>query len=135
MTSDRLASDLAFIGHMCFDEVLRFGRLPTVAPGSAVLCGALAAARVGTSVAVVTRMATVDEEIVRPMRLAGIPVHVIPADVTTVMKVVHVSPDVDDRRMYQLSNAGVRHPGAAGPPGPPGRASRTRSSTWTWSRP
>jgi sugar/nucleoside kinase (ribokinase family) len=106
MTPDRLASDLAFIGHMCFDEVLRFGRLPTVAPGSAVLCGALAAARVGTSVAVVTRMATVDEEIVRPMRLAGIPVHVIPADVTTVMKVVHASPDVDDRRMYQLSNAG-----------------------------
>jgi sugar/nucleoside kinase (ribokinase family) len=106
MTPDRLACDLAFIGHMCFDEVLRFGRLPTVAPGSAVLCGALAAARAGANVAVVTRMATVDEEIVRPMRLAGILVHLIPADVTTVMRVVQVSADVDDRRMYQLSNAG-----------------------------
>ena len=107
MTSDRLTADLAFIGHMCLDEVIPFGGSPRVAPGSAVLCGALAAARIGTKVAVVTRMASTDEAILEPMRQAGIAVHVVPADVTTYMKVVHPSADVDDRQMFQLANAGL----------------------------
>jgi len=106
MTSDRLTADLAFIGHMCLDEVIPFGGSPRVASGSAVLCGALAAARIGTKVAVITRMAPKDEEILEPMRQAGIAVHVIPADVTTYMRVVHPSADVDDRQMFQLANAG-----------------------------
>ena len=91
---------------MCLDEVIPFGGSPRVAPGSAVLCGALAAARIGAKVAVVTRMAPKDEEILEPMRQAGIAVHVIPADVTTYMRVVHPSADVDDRQMFQLANAG-----------------------------
>jgi sugar/nucleoside kinase (ribokinase family) len=107
MTSDRLTADLAFIGHMCLDEVISFGSAPRVAPGSAVLCGALAAARVGTEVAVVTRMAPKDEEILEPMKRSGIAVHVVPTDVTTYMKVVHSSSDVDDREMFQLANAGM----------------------------
>ena len=53
--------DIAFIGHMCFDEVIPYQGAPRVAPGSAVLCGALAAARVGKKVAVVTRMAPKDQ--------------------------------------------------------------------------
>ncbi|MGA3056931.1 MAG: PfkB family carbohydrate kinase [Candidatus Limnocylindrales bacterium] len=106
MTSQRLTADLAFLGHMCFDEVIPFGGSPRVAPGSAVLCGALAAARIGTSVAVVTRMAPQDEEILTPMRQSGIAVHVIPADVTTYMRVVHTSADVDERQIDQLANAG-----------------------------
>jgi sugar/nucleoside kinase (ribokinase family) len=92
---------------MCFDEIVPFGGSPRVAPGSAVLCGALAAARIGTKVAVVTRMAPKDEEILAPMRQSGIAVHVVPADVTTYMKVVHPSSDVDDREMFQLANAGL----------------------------
>ena len=107
MTSDRLTADLAFIGHMCLDEVIPFGGSPRVASGSAVLCGALAAARIGAKVAVVTRMAPKDEAILEPMRQAGIAVHVIPADVTTYMRVVHPSADVDDRQMFQLANAGL----------------------------
>lgn len=107
MTSERIACDLAFVGHMCFDEIVPFGGSPRVAPGSAVLCGALAAARIGTKVAVVTRMAPKDEEILAPMRQSGIAVHVVPADVTTYMKVVHPSSDVDDREMFQLANAGL----------------------------
>jgi sugar/nucleoside kinase (ribokinase family) len=107
MTSDRLTADVAFIGHMCLDEVIPFGGSPRVAPGSAVLCGALAAARIGTKVAVVTRMASKDEEILEPMRRSGIIVQVVPTDVTTYMKVVHPSADVDDREMFQLANAGL----------------------------
>jgi sugar/nucleoside kinase (ribokinase family) len=100
-------ADLAFIGHMCLDEVIPFEGSPRVAPGSAVLCGALAAARIGTSVAVVTRMAPRDEAILEPMRQNGIAVHVIPSDATTFMRVVHPSADVDDRQMFQLASAGL----------------------------
>ena len=106
MRSLRTACDLAFLGHMCLDEVVPFDGEPHVAPGSAVLCGALAAARVGKRVAVVTRMAQKNEEILEPMRRAGVAVHLVPALSTTYMKVVHPSADVDDREMIQLASAG-----------------------------
>jgi sugar/nucleoside kinase (ribokinase family) len=110
MTIDGLAADLAFIGHVCLDEVIPFGGSPRVAPGSAVLCGALAAARIGTKVAVVTRMAPKDGSILEPMRQSGIAVHMVPAESTTYMKVVHPSADVDDREMIQLASAGMFSP-------------------------
>jgi sugar/nucleoside kinase (ribokinase family) len=98
--------DIAFIGHVCFDEVIPYHDTPRTAPGSAVMCGALAAGRVGKKVVVVTRMAPKDINILAPMRQNGIELYVIPAAVTTYMKVVHPSTDVDDRQMVQLANAG-----------------------------
>ena len=98
--------DIAFIGHICFDEVIPYRDTPRTAPGSAVMCGALAAARVGKKVAVVTRMASKDQNILEPMRQNGIELYVIPAAETTYMKVVHTSSDVDERQIYQLANAG-----------------------------
>jgi sugar/nucleoside kinase (ribokinase family) len=98
--------DIAFIGHVCFDEVIPYQGAPRVGPGSAVLCGALAAARVGKKVAVVTKMASQDETILEPMRQIGVDVRVLPAAQTTYMKVVHPTADVDERQIYQLANAG-----------------------------
>jgi sugar/nucleoside kinase (ribokinase family) len=98
--------DIAFIGHVCFDEVIPYQGLPRVAPGSAVLCGALAAARVGKQVVVVTRMAPKDQAILEPMLQNGIAVHATPSADTTYMKVVHTTADVDERQIYQLANAG-----------------------------
>ena len=98
--------DIAFIGHMCFDEVIPYQGMPRVAPGSAVLCGALAAARVGKSVTVVTQMAPRDQNILEPLRQNGVALHVIPSAETTYMKVVHPSADVDERQIFQLANAG-----------------------------
>ena len=106
MAPELLAADLVFVGHMCLDEIVPFEGSPRVAPGSAVLCGALAAARIGTSVAVVTRMAPADEEMISPLRQSGVAVHVIPSETTTYMRVVHPSSNVDERDMYQLKNAG-----------------------------
>lgn len=106
VTAEALSADLAFVGHVCYDEVVPYGEPPRVAPGSAVLCGALAAARVGKSVVAVTTMSSRDEEIVAPMRRAGVTVHVIPATATTYMRVVHPSSNVDEREMYQLESAG-----------------------------
>jgi sugar/nucleoside kinase (ribokinase family) len=98
--------DIAFIGHMCFDEVIPFQGSPRIAAGSAVLCGALAAARVGKKVAVVTRMAPQDDDILESLEQNGVDVHAIPAAETTYMKVVHPSADVDERQIFQIKNAG-----------------------------
>jgi sugar/nucleoside kinase (ribokinase family) len=99
--------DIAFIGHMCFDEVIPFQGETRIAPGSAVLCGAMAAARVGKKVVVITQMSPKDDHILDPMRQNGIEVYAIPTAETTYMKVVHTTPDVDERQIYQLVNAGL----------------------------
>ena len=70
------------------------------------MCGALAAARVGKKVLVVTRMAPQDDDMLESLRQNGVAVHVIPTVETTYMKVVHSSADVDERQIYQLANAG-----------------------------
>jgi sugar/nucleoside kinase (ribokinase family) len=99
--------NIVFIGHMCFDEVIPYQGTPRVAPGSAVLCGALTARRVGKEVAVVTRMAPKDVHILEPLQKEGVAVWVIPSSETTYMKVIHPSADVDDRQMVQLASAGM----------------------------
>jgi sugar/nucleoside kinase (ribokinase family) len=98
--------DIVFIGHMCFDEVVPFQGMSRVAPGSAVLCGAQAAARVGKRVGVVTRIGPRDQNILEPLRQNGVAVQVIPSAETTYMKVVHPSANVDERQIFQLKNAG-----------------------------
>lgn len=98
--------DITFAGHMCFDEIHPFGGEPRVAPGSAVLCGAMAAARIGKKVAVVVKMARSDDAILEPMRRVGITTFIIPAPATSFMQVLHPSADVDNRRMILKSNAG-----------------------------
>lgn len=98
--------DITFIGHMCYDEIVPFEGETHVAPGSAVLCGAMAAARVSDNIAVITKMSSKDGLILDPMKQAGIDVTMIPADETTYMRVEHPSANVDERIMYQKKNAG-----------------------------
>lgn len=98
--------DITFIGHICFDEIVPYQGETIIAPGSAVLCGAMAAARVGKKVAVITKMAKEDEHILKPMTQVGIATFLIPSNETTYMKVIHPSCNVDDREMIQMKNAG-----------------------------
>jgi sugar/nucleoside kinase (ribokinase family) len=98
--------DIAFIGHVCFDDVTPYRGVPRVAPGSAVLCGALAAARIGKNVAVITRMAPRDRIVLESLRQNGVAVHVIPSADTTYVKEVHPTADVDERRISHLASAG-----------------------------
>ena len=106
MSADSGPFDIAFIGHLCVDEVIPFRGEPRVAPGSAVLCGALAAARAGRRVAVITRMAPRDQFLLEPLRRNGVAVRVIPASETTYVVTVHPSPDVDERTIRHTANAG-----------------------------
>lgn len=99
--------DITFIGHMCYDEVIPFGGEPIVAPGSAVLCGAMVAARVGKKVAAVVKMSPLEERINDPMKELGVDIFLIPADVTTYSRVVHESENVDERRITLVRTAGL----------------------------
>jgi len=98
--------DIVFIGHMAIDEVHHFDGTVTVKPGSAVLCGALAAARVGSKVAVVTKVSSQDESILTGLFDAGVEVFMIPASETTYIQVIHPSDNVDVRELNQIHNAG-----------------------------
>jgi sugar/nucleoside kinase (ribokinase family) len=92
---------------MCYDEITPYQGETRVAPGSAVLCGALAAVRTGKRVAVVAKMAQADEAILQPMRDAGIDVYLIPAAETTWSVVIHPVPDVDVRKLILTKSAGL----------------------------
>lgn len=98
--------DITFIGHMCYDEIVPFKGEAGMSPGSAVLCGAMAAGRIVPSVAVITKMAPGDRPILKPMEDLGIDTYLIPAKETTYMRVEHPGEDVDIRKMYQFKNAG-----------------------------
>ena len=98
--------DIAFIGHMCWDEILPFKGETSISAGSAVLCGAMAAARIGMRTLVVTKMSVDDDGMLSSMRAAGIDVLVIPAAETTYMQVIHPSESPDDRILVQKRNAG-----------------------------
>lgn len=99
--------DITFIGHMVYDEIIPFGGVARVAPGSAVLCGAMVAARVGKKVAVVTKMAEKDEAILQPMKDLGIDTFLIPSEETSYNRVLHESENVDERTMTLIKSAGL----------------------------
>ncbi len=99
--------DITFIGHMCYDEIIPFGGQPRVAPGSAVLCGAMVAARIGKKVAAVVKMAKKDEAILQPMKDVGVDTYLIPSEETSYNRVLHESANVDERRMTLIKSAGL----------------------------
>jgi sugar/nucleoside kinase (ribokinase family) len=99
--------DITFIGHMCYDEIIPFGGEARIAPGSAVLCGAMVAPRVGKKVAAVVKMATKDEQILQPMKDAGVDTFLIPSEETTFSRVFHYSDNVDERTLTLVKSAGL----------------------------
>jgi sugar/nucleoside kinase (ribokinase family) len=99
--------DVTFIGHMCYDEIIPFGGKARIAPGSAVLCGAMVAARIGKKVAAVVKMAKKDESILQPMKDIGIDTYLIPSEETSYNRVLHESENVDERTMTLIKSAGL----------------------------
>ena len=98
--------DITFIGHMCYDEIATFQGNTTISPGSAVLCGAMAAGRVSKNVAVITKMSPEDRKILKPMEELSIDLYLLPCHETTYMRVEHPNENVDEREMYQKKNGG-----------------------------
>ena len=98
--------DITFVGHVCYDELTPFGGTTVVRPGSAVLCGAAVAARIGMRTACVTRMNPRNEDVLRSLRDLGVQVFLTPTDVTTISQVVHRSENVDERDISVKQDAG-----------------------------
>ena len=98
---------ITFIGHMCYDEVTPFGGRPIIAPGSAVLCGAMVTARIGIKTAAVVKMSLDEQHINQPMKDLGVDVFVIPADCTTYSRVLHKSENVDERDITLVRTSGL----------------------------
>lgn len=98
--------DITFVGHMCYDEVTYYNKPGYTAPGSAVLCGAAVAARVGKKVALVTRLKKEDEHILDALKEVGVDCYVTYSDETSIMYVGHPSDNVDERDMILKGNAG-----------------------------
>lgn len=101
-----MTHDLIFIGHVCLDRLIPYEGEEQTGLGSAVYYGSMAAAHVGCSVAVITRMHPDDAGRLDPLREAGIDCTVIPAESTTRMLLRHPVPDVDVREMSQVASAG-----------------------------
>jgi len=100
------AFDITFVGHLCFDEITPYQGNTVVTPGSAVLCGAVAAARIGQRVAIVTRMAPAEEKMLQALKDLGVETIVIPAAETTYAVVIHPTPNVDERVLKIERSAG-----------------------------
>ena len=98
--------DITFVGHMCYDEVTYYNKEGYIAPGSAVLCGAPVAARVGKKVALVTRLAKKDEHILDALKEVGVDCYVTYTDETSWMYVGHPSDNVEEREMILKHTAG-----------------------------
>lgn len=103
-------ADITFIGHMCIDEIHPYQGEVRIAPGSAVLCGALAAARVGCRTAAIVRMRATDEPMLKPMRDAGVECLLVPSDETSWSQVIHPSANVDERELKLKHSAGFFRP-------------------------
>ena len=99
--------DITFVGHMCYDEIIPFGGQPHIAPGSAVLCGAMVAGRIGKKVAAVVKMAKKDENILQAMKDVGVDTFLIPSAETTFSRVLHESANVDERKLTLVKSAGL----------------------------
>jgi sugar/nucleoside kinase (ribokinase family) len=102
-----MSYDITFIGHMCYDEIIPFGGKPMVAPGSAVLCGAMVGARIGKRIAALVKMSPQDEQILEPLKNAGVDTYLIPAEETTYSRVLHETENVDERKLTLVKSAGL----------------------------
>ncbi|MBN1999119.1 carbohydrate kinase [candidate division KSB1 bacterium] len=99
--------DITFVGHMCYDEIFPFGGEPHIAPGSAVLCGVMVAARIDKQVAAVVKMAEKDGHILQPMKDTGVDTFLIPSEETTFSRVLHETENVDERTLTLVKSAGL----------------------------
>ncbi len=99
--------DITFVGHMCYDEIIPFQGEKHIAPGSAVLCGAMVAPRLGKKVAAVVKMAPKDEPILKAMQDVGVDTYLIPSEETTYSRVLHESENMDERTLTLVKSAGL----------------------------
>ncbi len=118
--TDPHAVDVRFVGHLCYDEIFPYGADSYLQCGSAALCGAAVAVRLGLRTDVVTRMNPDDTKPADALMELGAKVHIVPAEHTTLAQVIHRSENMDERELLVLKDAGPFVPEDV-PESPPAR--------------
>lgn len=106
MTTTDQQVDIRFVGHLCYDEIFPFGADSYLQCGSAALCGAAVAVRLGLKTDVVTRMDPNDTKPAEKLLELGAKVHIVPSEHTTLAQVIHRSENMDERELLVLKDAG-----------------------------
>ncbi|GAB4327414.1 MAG: PfkB family carbohydrate kinase [Promethearchaeota archaeon] len=99
------AFDLAFVGHFARDVIVD-GGVRTWSSGGSVYYGAIAAKRLGASVAVVTKLAREDFEHLEEVRREGVEVFATEAPETSGIENTYATPDRNRRTCRPLGFAG-----------------------------
>lgn len=98
--------DMILIGNVGRNEIHRFGGITEPILGGPICQCALATTWSDRRVAVMTRMAEADADLLEPMNSAGIDVYVSPTSETTRSHIYYLSEDVEDRKHVLEKTAG-----------------------------
>ena len=98
--------DLVFVGNAGLNQLHRSDGTTEPILGGPIFHSALATSWSDKRVAVVTRIAPCDADLLEPLRRAGITTFVSPAPVTTRSHIFYLSDDVDNRRHVLEKTAG-----------------------------
>ena len=102
--------DLVFVGNTGLNEVHHLDGSTEALVGGPIVQSAMATAWSDRRIAVVTRMAERDADLLEPLREAGIAVFIAPAAETTRHHIYHPSQNVDERRFVFEKTAGPLSP-------------------------
>lgn len=91
--------DIVFVGHMATGTIVPFEGPSFAEKGSPVLFASIAASRIGKRVAAVTRISENQEQLLEPMRTAGVSLFLKPGEIAE-YRVVFPTPNVDHRQPF-----------------------------------
>lgn len=91
--------DIVFVGHMATGTIVPFEGPSFVEKGSPVLFASIAASRVGKKIAAVTRISEREEQLLEPMRTAGVNLFLKPGEIAE-YRVVFPTPSLDQRKPF-----------------------------------
>jgi len=98
--------DIAMIGHFAKDRIIALGKERTSA-GGAVYYGSIPVSNIGFKVAVITRVADSDIEMIKPMEEYGVDVFPIASDVTSGIENRYIDETLERRECTPLAFAGA----------------------------
>lgn len=95
--------DIVFVGHMATGTIVPFEGPSFAEKGSPVLFASIAASRVGKRIAAVTKILESQEQLLEPMRTAGVDLFLRPGEISE-YRVVFPSPNVDQRQPFLVKD-------------------------------
>lgn len=102
--------DIAFLGHYTKDKIISKSGTRLVHGGGAFNYGSNVAVRAGLKVAVISKLAKTDQEVVKALENIGIDVFVTYTEYSTCLTLEYPTDDPDKRLMYVSSSAGAFTP-------------------------